>query len=220
MASSALREASTSESYHPAGWAAIASGAIGLIAFGLLIAYLATSSNEVLESKVSRLLLGSSDVGFMLQAVFMIPVALVLHAFGRQRSQGVSRAAVTVGIVALCSVTLLRLLTLLNPEISGILFMGPTGFVGAWLIVVNWLLAGMLSRGLRITGTIAGVGLLIQGASFFFLGGLIVLTDGPEAITDDLDFHNGNAIGGVPGIILYSFWAILLGSRLLRARSF
>ncbi len=224
----ALPSATTSGSYRPTGWAAIASGAIGIIAFGSLIAYLTTTPTEVLESKVilgpgvmapvSRLLINSSDVSFILQVLFMIPVALVLHAFGRQRSPGVSRVAVTVGIIALCGVALLRLLTLLNPEVSGILFMGPTGFIGAWLIVVNWLLAGVLSRGLRITGTVAGVGLVIQSASFFFLGGLTVLTDGPQAYADDVDFHNGNAIGGVPGSILFSTWAILLGCKLLRAR--
>ena len=220
--------ATTSAPHRPAGWAAIASGAIGIIAFGLLVAFLAITPTEILESKVtlepgvmppvSRLLINSSDVGFILQALFMIPVALVLHAFGRQHAPGVSRATVTVGVFALSLIALLRLLTLLNPAVSGILFMGPTCFVGAWLIVVNWLLAGVLSRGLRITGTVAGIGLVIQSASFFFLGGRIVLTEGPEAIADDVDFHNWNAIGGVPGSILFSIWAILLGYKLIRAR--
>lgn len=216
----------TGSTYRFAGWAAIASGVFGIIAFGSLIAYLTTTPTEILESKVvlklgfmppmSRLLLTSSDVGFMLQALIMIPVALALHDFGRQRSPGASRAAVTMGIIALCSVALLRLLYHVNPEVSGILFMGPTGFVGVWLIVVNCLVAGVLSRGLRITGTVAGVGWVIQGASFFFLGGLAVLTDGPEAYADDVDFHNGIAIGGVPASILYPIWAILLGRKLLR----
>lgn len=167
---------------------------------------------------VSTLFLSSSEVGFILQALLMIPVALALHAHGRQRSPEVSRAAVTVAIISLGGVALLRLLTVVNPKVSGILFMGPTGFIGIWLIVINWLLAGVLSRGLRITGTVAGVGLIIQSASFFFLGGLIVLTEGAEAYADDVDFHNWNAIGGVPGSILYSIWAILLGSKLLRSR--
>lgn len=228
MTSSKLHEASASGSYRLAGWAAIASGVIGIIAFGSLIAYLATTPSEVLESKValepgaipllSRLFLSSSDVGFILQSLLMIPVALAIHAYGRQRSPAVSLAAVTVAIIALGGVALLRFLTVVNPDVSGILFMGPTGFIGAWLIVVNWLLASVLSRGLRTTGTVAGVGLIIQSASFFFLGGLIVLTAGPEAYADDVDFHNWNAIGGVPGSILFAIWAILLGSKLLRAR--
>lgn len=52
MTSSALREASTAGSFRSAGWAANASGAIGIIAFDSLIAYLATAPSEVLESKV------------------------------------------------------------------------------------------------------------------------------------------------------------------------
>lgn len=220
--------ATSSGSHRPAGWAAIASGVLGFIAFWTLIAYIATTPSELLESKVvlkpgamptmARFLLTSNSVEVMLQVLFMIPVALALHALGRQHSPGVSRAAVTVGIIALCGVALLELLPLVNPEVSDILFMGPMAFVGAWLIVVNWLLAGVLSRTLRITGTVVGVGWVIQGASFFFLGGLAVLTDGPQAYADDVDFHNGVAIGGVPGNFLYPIWAILLGSKLVRMR--
>ena len=220
-----LPAATTSDSSR-AGWAAIASGAFGVLAFSAMLAYLMTTPKEILESEVvlkpgvmpplSRLLLTSSEVLCMLQALIMIPVALVLHAFGRQRSQGVSRATVTIGVIALFSVALLRLLALFSPGVSGILFMGPTGFVGVWLIVVCWLLAGVLSRGLRIVGTIAGIGFVIQGASFFFLGGLAVLTDAPEAYANDVDFHNGNALGGVPAAILYPIWAMLLGRKLFR----
>jgi hypothetical protein len=129
-----VQSATTSESYRPAGWAAIASGVIGMIAIGSLIAYLATQATEFLESgvmpPVGRLLLTSNYVGVILQALFMIPAALALHALGRQRSPGMSRAAVTVGIIALCGVALLRLLLLINPAVSDILFMGPIGFVG------------------------------------------------------------------------------------------
>jgi hypothetical protein len=216
----------TGSTYRFGGWAAIASGVFGIIAFWTLIAYLTTTPTEILESKVvlepgvmppmARLLLTSNSVGVMLQALFMIPVAFALHDFGRQRSPGVSRAAVTVGIIALCGVALLELLPLVNPEVSDILFMGPMGFVGVWLIVVNCLVAGVLSKTLRIVGIVVGVGWVIEGASFFFLGGLAVLTNGPQAYADDVDFHNGIAIGGVPGNLLYPIWAILLGRKLLR----
>jgi hypothetical protein len=206
--------------YRSAGWAAIASGFVGILAVGSLIAYLTTQADEFIKSgvmpPVGRLLITSNYVGVMLQAIFMIPVAVALHTLGRQRSVGVSRAAVTVGIIALCGVALFRLLLLVNPAVSDILFMGPIGFVGVWLIVVNWLLAGVLSRAIRITGTIAGVGLVIVGASFFFLGGLVVLTEGPYAYTSNVAFHIGIAVGGLPGFIIYPIWAILLGRKLLR----
>jgi hypothetical protein len=55
-------------------------------------------------------------------------------------------------------------------------------------------------------------------ASFFFLGGLVVLTDGPFAYANDVDFHNGIAIGGVPGNILYPIWTVLLGRKLAQAQ--
>jgi hypothetical protein len=100
--------------------------------------------------------------------------------------------------------------------VSDILFMAPTTFVGLWLVVVNWLLAGKLSLSARALGTTAGLGLLTVGLSFFFLGGLVVLTEGPFAYANDKDFHLGIAIGGVPGFILYPVWAVLLGRMLLR----
>lgn len=223
-----LAPASKLPSHRSAGWAAIASGALGIVCFGLLAAYLVTAPKEVLESEVapklgaipllSWFLLKGSDVGFIFQALLMAPVAIALEGIARQHSARLSRAAMTVGVISLGSVALLRMLALLFPEqVSGILFMGPTGFVGVWLVIVNWILGRSLSRGLRITGTVAGAGLLIQGASFFFLGGLAVLFNGPESYASDVDFHNWNAIGGVPGGILYWIWAILLGRNLLRA---
>jgi hypothetical protein len=109
----------------------------------------------------------------MLQAILMIPVALAIRAFARHRSPGLSRAVTLVGVCALAVIALLRLLLFLNPmAISDILFTGPMGFVGAWLIMVNRRLPELLSKGLRITGTVAGVGWIIASLSFFLLGGL------------------------------------------------
>jgi hypothetical protein len=208
--------------YRFAGWAAIASGFVGIISIACLIAYLATQARQFMEAGVmpplGAVFTKGFNVGGLLQALCMIPVGIALHTLARQRSPGVSQAAVVVGVIALAGVASLRLLLLLNPAVPDILFMGPMGFVGAWLIVVNWLLAGLLPRMLRIVGTVAGVGLVILGASFFFLGGLAVLTDGPSAYANDVDFHVGIRIGGFPGFILYPIWAILLGRRLLRAQ--
>jgi hypothetical protein len=78
------------------------------------------------------------------------------------------------------------------------------------------LLSGILSRGIKIIGTIAGVGFVIAGISFFFLGGLAEFTH-PDSIGDDLVFHIPLWVGGVPAFILYPVWAILLGRKLLRA---
>jgi hypothetical protein len=186
------------------------------------MAYLATQASEFQQTgvmpTVGSALITSNYVGVMLQALFMVPVALVLHTIGRQRSLGVSRVAVMVGIVALGGVAVLRFMLLVDPRISDILFMAPMGFVGVWLIAVNWLLAGVLTTPIRVAGTVAGLGLVVLGASFFFLGGLVVLTDGPLAYASDVDFHVGIAIGGLPGLVVFPIWTIFLGGKLLRAR--
>src|SRR5258705_4335235 len=124
----------------------------------------------------------------MVQAVLKTPVARALHLLARQRSPRASSVAMATGLIALCGVAIIRLLQFVSPAVSDILFMGPMGFVGLWLIIVNWLLAGAYSRALRVFGMISGLGLVILGASFFFLGGLAVLTDGPFSCTNHGNF--------------------------------
>jgi hypothetical protein len=151
----------------------------------------------------------------------MIPAAVTVSALSERGPSRVRRATAMLGGIGLSAVALLKLLLLLpNPTVSDILFMGPTGFVGIWLVVVNWLLAGKLALSVRIVGTIAGLGLVIVSVSFFFLGGLVVLWEGPFAYAKDVDFHVGIRIGGVPGFILYPVWAVLLGRTLLQRKPF
>ena len=208
----------------PAGWAAIASGGMGIMSFAFLIAcavFIASQKTEIKEFDdaplLVRLLFKGSYVGNVLQALFMIPVAAAVHTLGRLRSQRMSRAATALGISALIAVVVLRGLPLVKPKVSDILFIGPMGFVGVWLIVVNWLLSGVLGRAIRTTGAIVGIGFVIAGLSFFFLGGLAEFTH-PNSIRDDLVFHIGLWVGGIPAFILYPVWAILLGRKLLRSR--
>jgi hypothetical protein len=196
---------------------------MGIMSFACLIAcavYIASQKTEFKELAdvplLGRLLFKGTYVGTVLQSLFMIPVAVAVHTLSRLRSQRMSRAATAVGISALIAVVVLRALPLVNQKVSDLLFLGPMGFVGVWLIVVNWLLSGLLSRGIRITGTIAGVGFGIVGLTFFFLGGLAEFTH-PDAIGDDMVFHIGLWVGGIPAFILYPVWAILLGRKLLRA---
>jgi hypothetical protein len=203
-----------------AGWAAVASGAVGIVSFVCLIAYLTTQVDQLIKSGImppaGRILITTNYVGVLVQALLMLPVALAVNTLTRDRAPNASRIFLVVGIVALLGVALARLLLLFSPAVSDILFMGPMGFVGVWLIAVNWLSADVMSTVLRILGMTAGLGLMILGASFFFLGGLAVLTDGPFAYANNVNFHIGIRIGGFPGFILYPIWAILLGRRLLR----
>jgi ketosteroid isomerase-like protein len=208
-----------------AGWASIASGIVGLVAVVCLIAYLTTQAQTFMQSGVmpplGRMLLTANVAGGLLQALLMIPAAIAVSALVERGSSHVSQAMTVVGCIGLSVVALLKLLLLLpDPAVSDILFMGPTGSVGVWLVVVNWLLAGKLALFARILGTIAGLGLVIVGVSFFFLGGLAVLSGGPFAYANDVDFHIGIAVGGVPGFILYPVWAVWLGRTLLGPTKF
>lgn len=213
----------TCRSNRAAAWAAIASGTIGIVAFGCLIAYLATQATEFIEtgvmSPLGRLLISINYGGVMLQALLMVPVARALYSEARSRAPKASSFALAIGLVALVGVAIVRLLQFFSPAVSDILFMAPMGFVGIWLIAINFLLVGVFRGALRALGTVAGLGLLVLGASFFFLGGLAVLTDGPFAYTNNVNFHIGIAIGGFPAFILYPTWSILVGREMLRARA-
>ncbi len=203
-----------------AGWASIASGVIGILAFASLITYLVTQAGEFGRSgvmpPVGRLLLGVDFVGAALQVLLMLPVSMKLHELGRGRPSQASLVALVVGITGFLAVAIARTLTLFIPAFSDILFMAPMGLVGVWLIAVNWLREGMPSRGLTVVGVIAGVGLTLVGLNFFFNGGIAVFTHGPFAYATDIRFHMGLALGGVPGFILFPVWAIWIGIKLLR----
>lgn len=203
-----------------AGWSAIASGLMGFMSFGSLLAgavYIASHKPDEFKALadvplLGRLLFKGVYVGSMLQALFMIPVAVAAHRLGRLRAPILSRVATAVGISALLVVIALRVLIFVNSEVSDILFIGPMGFVGVWLIIVNWLQRGRISRGLRIAGTVAGVGFVIAGLSFFFLGGLNEVAH-PGAYGNNMPFHIGLWVGGIPAFVVFPIWAILLGRR-------
>ena len=208
-----------------AGRAAIASGSMGIFSFGSLITafvYIVSlhTDFEKLEDVplLGRLLFSGHNVGILLQALCMIPVVIAVHHLGRRSAPNLSRAAFVVGLVAYPAVVLLEAPILVDPQlISDIFFMGPMGFVGVWLVIVNWLLRSRLSRGLFTIGMIAGIGFVIVGLSFFFLLDLPALLRNPDAYGEDVDFHIGLWIGGIPAFILFPIWAIFFGRNLLRA---
>lgn len=120
-----------------------------------------------------------------------------------------------LGVVALAAVGVLRLIAMVDVAISYILFMLPTGLVGAWLVAINWVNPMAFPKWMRIWGAIAGIGLVGVGLNFLFNGGLAVF---PRArwhmeatcnsisdwdCSDFLDF-------------LFATWSVLLGLRLLR----
>ena len=212
--------------YRRVGWTAIASGAIGFIAFGFLVAFLIPHVTEHLRGGI---LIRSHDVFVILQFLLMIPVVFGLYKLSYQRSSGMSQAMLITGVGALSFVDLFLLL--IFPKIlNDTLYMFPQGVFGVWLVVVSWRMQGILSRGLRWFGMVVGFGLALVGT---FPSGMAIFvpwyTFGePPAIPPvkpadsagvnlaDNVFHQFLWIGTFLGVITLPIYTILLGTRFLR----
>lgn len=216
----------TGSPYRSAGWAAVLSGVIGIMAFGFLITAVMTRT-EMALSRPIYLMFRAHDIAVVLQFLLMIPVAFALHKL----SQGMSRATLAVGIGTLSFTVLLLLLAFVG-IIADALYMFPQGIFGVWLIFVCWSMHGTLSRGLRWLGMLVGFGLMLVGT---FPVGYIIFVDtlilqipavdaanypDPDENTANQILHFILAIGSFMGVITLPFWTILLGRRLLREGSF
>lgn len=215
----------TGSSYRFAGWAAIASGAVGIVAYGFLWAFVLKMISGGSEQTCIPLL-RTHDAGVILQSLFMIPVALALHRMSSQHSPGVNRTTVAAGVTALSLVVVGLLLEFVNVLGSG-LYMVPQGLLGVWLIVVNRHLSAMLPRGIRWLGTLVGIGFVLVAT--FPIGyaifvdprlGPIPFDYQPPKETDKANaiLHNVLVIGSFMGVATYPIWAMLVGRRLLRQR--
>ncbi len=204
-------------------WLAIASALAGLLSFSCLMTYLFTPSFLMDDSgtmpHAARVLMNTNFLAAMLQAVLMLPVVSVLSRMSGQRSPVPSRIASLLGITGFSLVALFRVLPIFDPVVSDILFMAPTGLVGMWLLLINWLSKGIQSRAIVILGMIAGFFLFGVGLNFAFNGGAAVFTQGPLAYGNNVPFHIGLGLTGAPGFTLFPLWSILLGVRLLKAGS-
>ncbi len=204
-------------------WLAIVSGLAGLLSFSCVMTYLFTPSFRMEDSgtmpHAARVLMNTNFLAAMLQAVFMLPVVSGLSGMSGQRSPLPSRIASFLGITGFSLVALFRVLPIFNPRVSDILFMAPTGLIGMWLLIVNWLSKGTQSRATVILGMIAGVFLLGVGLNFACNGGVAVFTQGPLAYSNNVPFHIGLGLTGAPAFTLFPLWSILLGIRLLKIPS-
>ena len=99
------------------------------------------------------------------------------------------------------------------------------GLLGIWLIVVNRLVSGAFSRGLRWFGTVVGVGLMIAAVfpvgNFLFVDptfGPLPFNSEPPAGTERANqiLHNILAIGGLLGVAPLPIWTALVGRKLLK----
>ena len=72
--------------YRSAGWAAIASGAIGIITFSALITAVNVRNAQGMEG-AATILFRTHDVGGVIQLLLMIPVAFALYKLSQQASR-------------------------------------------------------------------------------------------------------------------------------------
>jgi hypothetical protein len=98
------------------------------------------------------------------------------------------------------------------------------GLVGIWLIVVNRLVSGVRSRGLRWFGTIVRAGLMIAAVfpvgNFLFVDptlGPLPFDSEPPAGTELANevLHNLVTLGGFLGVAPLPIWTALVGRKLL-----
>ena len=210
-------------SYRSAGPAAIASGFIGLVAYGFLWAYLMSMMSGAGEQTFVPLI-RTHDIGVALQSLLMLPLVLALGDIVRQHAPDKQGRTVVVGVAALALTTLSLLLNMAN-VLSGHIFMIWQGLLGSWLILVCRLVSGAFPRWLTRFGVVVGVGLLI--VAIFPIGYLIFVDpslgplpwgyEGPPGTKTANDIlHNILGIGGFLGIATLPVWTALVGWKLLK----
>ena len=215
-------------SYRSAGKTAIVSGIFGILANAALLTAVMTRTTMAMTRQV-YLLFRTHDALAILQFLLMIPALIALHKLSYKQLSGMSRATLRTGIVALSLIAFFLLL--IFPWImSDEYYMIPQGMFGVWLIVVNWQLKGILSRGIRWFGIVVGLGLALVGV---FEIGYAILVDPiglriPAAPIEDLEIpvettaniilHMILDIGSFIGVLTFPIWTIILGRKLLRVK--
>ena len=197
-------------SYRTAGWFAIASGAIGIIAF--------------IFSRSASLTRTSHDVGVILQFILLMPVVFAVFKLLQQSNPSMGRTTLNVGIGALFFTVLLILLTFPKILVDD-LYAIPQGVFGLWLIIVNWRMNG--NPLLKWLGIVAGLGLALVAT---FPVGYAILVDpvyifhipAIEATNHDTPanrfLHKIIWVGSLMYELPLPVWTILFGTKLLQEK--
>ncbi len=213
MTSPVLRT-TTALPYRYAGWAAIISGAIGVLTCGFLVAALRTRTTA--DPHATELLFGAHDIGAIVQYLCLIPVVWALRRFSQERPDGLGRSIITVGIGAISSTAILLLVEFFHLDWLP-WYMVPQGVVGGWLMIVSWRIAKVLPNHLTGLGMIVGLGLVLVGT--FPLGyALLVDPSVPESAANGY-LHQIVKYGSYMGVFALPFWTVLMGGRLLRVKN-
>jgi hypothetical protein len=217
-----------SDSYRKAGWTAIASGVIGIAAFGLLMIAVTTRASWIPSDKV-WMLFNTHDLGVALQFLLLLFAIFGLRTLADQTPPGLGKAAFATGVWAVIFVVLFVLLGVGGKIVSNGLYMFPQGILGAWLIAANWRLSGALPAWQRWFGMIVGLGLVLTGVCFvgitcvYFPDSLAIPAVSPENIKEVISpantfFHQLLPISAFMGVATLPLWTILTGYQLLKKR--
>jgi hypothetical protein len=209
------------------GWAAIASGVIGIAAFALLITAVTTRVTWI-PSERFWLLFGTHDVGVAFQFLLLIPALFGLRALSHQSPPGLGKAAFATGKWTLIFVALLVILGMGDKIISDGFYMLPQGIFGAWLMMANWRLSGSLPRWLRWFGMIVGLGLALVGTCFvglcFVYPTQLYIPQPPmESFKEvysvaNTFWHQLLHFASYVGVATLPLWTLLAGFQLLKER--
>jgi hypothetical protein len=211
-----------------AGWAAVASGLIGVLAYASLVGYLITRSRP--DPHVGELFIRAHDIGVILQFLLLIPVVSGLYINAQLRPPSMSRPLffTTVGALFFTAIFLILIFPLI---LADALYMFPQGIFGVCLIFICRQLTGLLPRTIRWFGMIVGFGLTLVG--IFPLGYSIFvdpvmlripigdMSKYPFPTTISLAnniLHKFIWIGSFMGVLTLPFWTLILGIFLLRKR--
>ena len=216
---------SVDPTYRKAGWAAIASGVIGITAFGLLTAAVTTRTSWVPSDRI-YMLFDAHDIGVALQFLLLIPAVFGLRSLSHQSPPGLGKATFATGKWAVIFVVLLIVLGVGGKIVSNGHYMVPQGVFGIWLIVVNWRLSRSLPAWLRWFGVVVGLGLALVGTCFvglcFVYPSMLYI---PQPSMENIKEVNSVAntfihqllpYASYMGVATLPIWTILTGFQLLK----
>jgi hypothetical protein len=215
-------------SYRKAGWAAIASGVIGIASFGLLMTAVTTRVTWIPSDRI-WMLFNTHDFGVALQFLLLLFAIFGLRTLSDQTPPRLGKAAFATGVWAVIFVVLFVLLGVGGKIVSNGIYMFPQGILGAWLIAVNWRLSGALPAWKRWFGMIVGLGLVLTGICFvgityvYFPDSLAIPAVAPEKLKEVISpantfFHQLLPVSSFMGVATLPLWTILTGFQLLKKR--
>ena len=212
--------------YRNAGWAAITSGVIGIVAYGLLMTAVKTRTGWIPTEQV-YLFFKAHDFAAIFQFLLLAIVPLGLQKLSTKTPPGMSKATLATGVGAILFVALLLLLGTAKILSDG-LYTFAQGIVGVWLIVISWRLLGSLPRWHRWFGMFVGLGLALVGIAFvgiaFVYPSLLAIPAVPQeniveqnTLTNNIS-HHILYVGSYMGVATLPIWTILTGLKLLREK--